>query len=575
MNPFLIYLIKSTISLTLLYFLFRITFRNRKSHLTNRILLVGIIFASTLIPMIPTTTSQQNPVTQKVEVIREYLMQTPAPAKTVKQSELTVTPQTQVSHTTFNLFGIIYISLILILILRLIISCIRVLRLINKAEKTNLNTFILAIIEESIQPFSFLKYIVLSRDDHHKNKEILIAHECAHISQGHAADLILIELFTMLHWFNPIAWMLKKDLKLTHEYLADQAVLDEGINMHKYQLLVLEKAVGEKRFALAANFHQTPIKDRIKMMNKTKEKHWHSLKVILYIPLFFLLLQAFAKPEVIEKVNNLTSTILQDGSSEQWMEQWMKQSMQVIKHPNYSMDIPYNSSGTIQSTPVNLGNETNSSENFTTEDKNIINVLQNSRGQLLIQDKLVETNNLKNTLKAHLLYEIKTNSKGTSAKKIESRQTVFLYQFDERCPKEEIEKTMRILGEVYLEVRQETSKELFNKSYFELIESNNTAINTLVPIQLFVAFPKIVGQTEFKINMSPDGTIRYNNQNFTINSFGSHLAKEISAEKARNNIEYIEGDVTVVIANDTEMKYVNEITQVLHKNNLNVKFHGV
>jgi beta-lactamase regulating signal transducer with metallopeptidase domain len=122
----------------------------------------------------------------------------------------------------------------------------------------------LAVVKDFIQPFSFLRNIVISEKDYTENKEMVITHEYAHIRHFHAVDLVICELFTALHWFNPFVWLLRRDLKLIHEYQADQAVLNKGIDAAKYQLLVIEKAVGERRFAMANHFTQKPILKRIK-----------------------------------------------------------------------------------------------------------------------------------------------------------------------------------------------------------------------------------------------------------------------------------------------------------------------
>lgn len=117
-------------------------------------------------------------------------------------------------------------------------------------------------MKDFVQPFTFLNKVVLSEKDFRENKDIVVAHEYAHIRHNHAVDLLFCELFTALHFFNPFMWLLRRDLKLVHEYQADEAVLKTGIDAQKYQLLVLEKAVGERRFAMAQHFTQKPILKR-------------------------------------------------------------------------------------------------------------------------------------------------------------------------------------------------------------------------------------------------------------------------------------------------------------------------
>ncbi len=88
-------------------------------------------------------------------------------------------------------------------------------------------------------------------------------------------------------------WLLRRDLKLVHEYQADQAVLQKGIDAKKYQLLVLEKSVGERRFAMANHFAQKPILKRIKMMKKNKVNRWNGTKINLVCSAYHLLVDVF------------------------------------------------------------------------------------------------------------------------------------------------------------------------------------------------------------------------------------------------------------------------------------------
>jgi hypothetical protein len=179
---------------------------------------------------------------------------------------------------------------VLILIIRLFVSVGKVLQLIRKAEKQKLQNIVLAVVKEMIQPFTFLNHVVLSEKDLVENKKIIVAHEQAHIKQLHAIDLAVCEVFTLLHFFNPLMWLLRRDLKLNHEFLADQAVLNKGIDAQKYQLLALQKAVGESRFALANHFTQKPILKRTNLFNffsRQKSSFIGDVPVLKHHPVFF------------------------------------------------------------------------------------------------------------------------------------------------------------------------------------------------------------------------------------------------------------------------------------------------
>ncbi len=153
----------------------------------------------------------------------------------------------------------------------------------------------------SIVPFSFFRYIVLSEKDYLENPDEIILHEKMHIHQKHNIDVFFSELFLAVHWFNPMVWLLCRDLREIHEYEADNAVIEAGIEAQKYQLLLVKKAVGERRFTSVVNgFNQSKIKNRIAMMLKTESSRWARLKVLVAVPLVVVALLAFSQPESVK-----------------------------------------------------------------------------------------------------------------------------------------------------------------------------------------------------------------------------------------------------------------------------------
>jgi hypothetical protein len=275
--------------------------QNDKTLLLNRFLLLGILLFSAIIPLLNFQFFQTEVPAKQVELFRDFIS---API-TFTQEGLVATPSVlQPVKSEINYGMYFYGGAVIILLFRLLISVGRVLQLIQKAEKQKLKNIVLAVVKEMIQPFTFLNHVVISKKDLNENKNIIMAHEQAHIKQLHAIDLAVCEVFTLLHFFNPLMWLLLHDIKLNHEYLADQAVLSKGIDVQKYQLLVLQKAVGERRFALANNFSQKPILKRFKMMKKKKSR-WNGFKIILFVPLITILLMSFNKTAEITspKVN--------------------------------------------------------------------------------------------------------------------------------------------------------------------------------------------------------------------------------------------------------------------------------
>ena len=123
----------------------------------------------------------------------------------------------------------------------------------------------------------------MSRKDAEANPVIRL-HEEAHIRKAHTLDILLFTAVTLVHWFNPLVWITLSELKLLHEYEADDAVLNHGIDATQYQLLLVRKAVGDKRFTLANGFQHAKLKNRIDMMLQAPSSGWKRLSWLAILP---------------------------------------------------------------------------------------------------------------------------------------------------------------------------------------------------------------------------------------------------------------------------------------------------
>lgn len=149
-------------------------------------------------------------------------------------------------------------------------------------------------------PYSFFRHIVMSAKDYENSRHPILTHEQAHIRLGHSWDILLLESVCTLQWFNPLVWMLARDLRVVHEYEADKAVLDLGIDATRYQQLLVIKAFGTRLQSVTNSLSHGSLKDRIIMMKKTKSSGLLMLKG-LFLPLFMgIAVVAFAKPKTEE-----------------------------------------------------------------------------------------------------------------------------------------------------------------------------------------------------------------------------------------------------------------------------------
>ena len=142
---------------------------------------------------------------------------------------------------------------------------------------------VLHVVENDMPSFSFMSHVVISRSDFGSHSEILI-HECMHVRARHSVDMVFMSMVCALQWFNPLVWIMRSEIRIMHEYEADEAVLKQGIDAVQYQLLLVRKAVGDSCFLLASSFSHSKLKNRIAMMKKIKTTKWAALAYIACLP---------------------------------------------------------------------------------------------------------------------------------------------------------------------------------------------------------------------------------------------------------------------------------------------------
>ena len=153
----------------------------------------------------------------------------------------------------------------------------------------------LILTDQPVAPFSWMQTIVISRKDFEESGIEIMTHEMAHIKARHSIDLLISEICILFHWFNPSVWLLRQELQNIHEYEADEAVLDSGVDARQYQLLLIRKAAGGRWYSVANSFNHSKLKNRITMMLRKRSSRWAGARVLFLLPLTGLALGAFAR----------------------------------------------------------------------------------------------------------------------------------------------------------------------------------------------------------------------------------------------------------------------------------------
>ena len=310
MGAFFVYIIKSAFCLALFYLFYRLLLSKETFHRFNRIALLGLLALSCIVPLMKVNAEASNEINRQFLSLEEMLMMADVPV-----SDATIAESAPLwGWKEVLLF--LYIIGIAFFLIRNLWSLARMIGLIDGCRKEKLHDGVLLFTHnKSIAPFSWMKCIVLSEKDREEGGEAIITHERAHIRNRHSWDLLLADVCVFFQWFNPAAWLLKQELQNIHEYEADEWVINQGIDAKNYQLLLIKKAVGTRLYSMANSLNHSSLKKRITMMIKKKSNPWARLKYLYILPLAAASIAAFARPEISNELNEISSVKVNDLAS--------------------------------------------------------------------------------------------------------------------------------------------------------------------------------------------------------------------------------------------------------------------
>ena len=314
------YALKSAVLLALLYGGFASLLSRETFHRFNRVVLLGIVLLSLLLPAIHITTSNptfiaveqywDNPSAEidaetsnhpnadaNVQYINKESNNT---NEEIQRSELSYPPQQEnlpIQRKSF--WETLYLIGLSVALLRFIWRSVLLARKLQGGLRFHDglgNTIIVKGGE--FPPFSFMHWIVISVSDYEHHRRSILTHEQAHARLGHSWDVLLLEMVQVVQWFNPFVFILSRELKAIHEYEADEAVISQGIDAKQYQQLLVIKAVGNRLQLFANTLNRGSLKQRINMMYQKKSNRWRMLRAAFIIPVAVVALAAFATPAI-------------------------------------------------------------------------------------------------------------------------------------------------------------------------------------------------------------------------------------------------------------------------------------
>jgi TonB family protein len=307
MVTFALYLFKSVIWLAGFTLVFILFLKNERFFVLNRFYLLAGIITSFLFPLISIHYTVVLPVVRNIQIGNAVVSEIQNPDKSI-------IPDLKLILSVLYVLGVAFV---LTLIIRQGRS---VFRAIKRSEIISFHPAKLIKTPEYTSAFSFFSYVFVNPSvTDVETKEIMI-HELVHIRQKHWFDLLLVELLCVMQWFNPLVWIYIRFLRQNHEYLADEVALQQTSDPAVYRAVLLNQIVGAPVVSLTNSFNYSPNKKRFNMMKNIISSPYRKMKILLILPVFAIVLYAFAKPDYKYKYldessgSNVSGTSLQQKS---------------------------------------------------------------------------------------------------------------------------------------------------------------------------------------------------------------------------------------------------------------------
>lgn len=287
-----LYLLKSATILAVLFAFYKLFLENTSIHSFKRFYLWGSLLASFLIPLITFTT---------------YVEASPIiPVSSEVSSQIIFTPAEQPNNYWPFVLWVIYVLGFLFFSVKFFRNFFSLIQKIRKNPKYKHNRFIIILLNEKVIPHTFFNYIFLNKtqfENHQIPAEVML-HEETHARQKHSLDVIFIELLQIVFWFNPLFYFIKKSIKLNHEFLADRAVLNAGVETSNYQKILLafsspDSYRDDLTPSLAHSIKYLSIKKRFTIMKTHTSKRALWWRSIFLMPLLSMLIYGFSTKEIL------------------------------------------------------------------------------------------------------------------------------------------------------------------------------------------------------------------------------------------------------------------------------------
>jgi murein DD-endopeptidase MepM/ murein hydrolase activator NlpD len=322
MISFLIYLAKVNIVFILLYVIYYLFFKRLTFHNLNRGYLMLIIPISFVFPLMELSYAMPMVVQRIVPEFDEFI------PTGVAQTHATLVESHSINYNL--VFLLLYVLVSLIFVWKLVLSSIKILHIKRKSESHKIGSF--RVVKADVPTvFSYFKWIFVPIKIEQEYNPAIIEHEQVHARMWHTLDLMIIEMFIALFWFNPFVFFFRKSLKSVHEYQVDTQIAGKKVTKVHYLQLMAENLESNYRLSSVCNyFNGRTIQNRVKMITKNKSSKIKLISYALIVPVMAILLQSFSFKTVTQESDSYDSFLSQLFSVKAFQEE-NKPSIKPIK----------------------------------------------------------------------------------------------------------------------------------------------------------------------------------------------------------------------------------------------------
>ena len=274
MIPLFQYLLKVILVSGILTGYYWVSLRNKRFHHYNRFYLVGTLLLSWGLPLLNL----------------QWFYLAPEPASPIHQVAKLIyfSPNTLNASTMSwdELVGVALIVVAGILVIAFLRGIAQLFLIKSKGRVTPMDRF--DFIETSVEdaPFSFFRNLFWKKECalNDENGQRMLHHEITHIEQYHSFDKVLATLSTCLAWMNPFFWLIRKELEVVHEFIADEAAITNNDASQLAEML-LAAQFSPTLFSNGQSFFYSSIKRRILMLTASKKTSYSYARRLLVLPI--------------------------------------------------------------------------------------------------------------------------------------------------------------------------------------------------------------------------------------------------------------------------------------------------